>query len=140
MPPWSLAEVELVVADYFAMLADELAQRPYSKTMRRRQLAPLLDNRSDGAIEFKHANISAVLVNFGLPYIDGCKPRFNYQQLLEQVVLERIEGDADLVPRMTVSPVVQPEQAGAADFSDLDALLDDPPDGRLQAAARVAGG
>jgi hypothetical protein len=35
---------------------------------------------------------------------------------------------------------VQPEQAGAAAFSDLDALLDDPPDGRLQAAARVAGG
>jgi hypothetical protein len=63
-----------------------------------------------------------------LPYIPGYKPRFNYQRLLEQVVLQRLEGDADLLPRMTTSPVVRPDRAGDADFSDLDALLDDPPD------------
>ena len=33
-----------------------------------------LDGRSKGSIEFKHQNVSAVLVDMGLPYIDGYKP------------------------------------------------------------------
>ncbi len=103
---WSLTEVELGVADYFAMLADELARRPYSKTAHRERLRPLLAGRSDGSIEFKHANISAVLINYGQPYIDGYKPRFNYQSLLERVVLERLSLEPDLFDRARRSPLV----------------------------------
>ena len=58
---WSQEEVGLIVADYFTMLENELLHKEYSKAEHRRSLAPKLGGRSEGAIEFKHANISAVL-------------------------------------------------------------------------------
>lgn len=59
--PWSDEENDLIVADYFAMLVDDLAGRPYNKAEHRRALLPLLNERSEGSVEFKHQNISAVL-------------------------------------------------------------------------------
>ena len=85
---WSNIEVELIVADYFKMLSNELKGENYSKATHRRAILPLLTNRSDGSVEFKHQNISAVLVNFGQPYIRGYLPRFNYQKILEDKVIE----------------------------------------------------
>jgi len=85
---WSNSEVELIVADYFNMLSAELAGKTYSKADHRRNILPLLNNRSEGSIEFKHQNISAVLINLGQPYIKGYLPRFNYQNLLEEIVLD----------------------------------------------------
>jgi hypothetical protein len=125
---WSLAEVELVVADYFAMLADEPVRRPYNKTERRERLKGVLNNRSDGSIEFKRANISAVLINFHSPYIAGYKPRFNYQPLLEQVVLQQLEADPTLWRAAAASPVLEPAAPPATDFAELDALVEEPPE------------
>lgn len=85
---WSNIEVELIVADYFNMLSSELKGEPYSKTEHRRTIIPLLANRSEGSIEFKHQNISAVLINLGQPYIKGYLPRFNYQKSLEDKVID----------------------------------------------------
>ena len=85
---WSKNEVELIIADYFDMLSAELASKKYSKAEHRRNIIPLLNNRSEGSIEFKHQNISAVLVNLGQPYLKGYLPRFNYQIILEDVVLD----------------------------------------------------
>jgi len=109
---WFREEVEATVADYLAMLGAELAGVPYNKAMHRRELMKLLNNRSEQAIEFKHANISAVLIDLGFPYIAGYKPRSNYQQLLYDVVSDRLAenprllnvaaADADL-------PIVVPE-------------------------------
>ena len=109
---WSREEVEATVADYLAMLSAELAGVPYNKAVHRRELVKLLNNRSEQAIEFKHANISAVLIDLGFPYIAGYKPRSNYQQLLYDVVSDRLAenprllnvaaADADL-------PIVVPE-------------------------------
>ena len=65
----------------------------YSKSEHRKNLQKLLNNRSDGSIEFKHQNISAVLVNNCFPYIKGYKPRFNYQHLLEEKVLDYLDYD-----------------------------------------------
>lgn len=90
MEAWSNREVELVVSDYFQMLSNELSGIPYKKSEHRRMLAPLLNNRSDGSIEFKHQNISAVLIILGQPYIKGYLPRYNYQALLEEVVIDWI--------------------------------------------------
>lgn len=87
---WSRTEVELIVADYFNMLNLELSKKNYNKTAFRQALQPLLGNRSEGSIEFKHQNISAVLVSMGLPFIKGYKPRFNYQQMLEDVVARNL--------------------------------------------------
>ena len=53
--------------------------------------ARLLDGRSDGAIEYKHENISAVLIELGYPYIEGYKPRCNYQQLLFDAVSSKAQ-------------------------------------------------
>lgn len=85
---WSKIEVALIVADYFDMLIKELNGVPYIKADHRRQIMPLLKNRSEGSIEFKHQNISAILINLGKPYINGYLPRYNYQKLLEDEVLD----------------------------------------------------
>lgn len=94
---WSRQEVEATVAEYFAMLAKELAGQAYSKTEHRRHLQPLLEGRSEQSIEYKHANISAVLIELGFPYISGYKPRSNYQTLLFEVVSERLAGQRQLL-------------------------------------------
>jgi hypothetical protein len=86
--PWSRDEVDLIVADYFNMLKAELAGRPYSKAEHRRALQPLLGGRSESSIEFKHQNISAVLVGMGLPYIEGYKPAKNYQRAVLPQAIE----------------------------------------------------
>ncbi len=85
---WSKYEVELILNDYFRMLDMEIYGRSYKKSEFRKALRPALNNRSEGSIEFKHQNISAVLLKYKLPYIVGYKPRANYQALLEELVLE----------------------------------------------------
>ncbi len=90
---WSPEEVAATVADYFEMLDHELRGEPYSKRDHNRRLQEMLRGRSAGAIEFKHANISAVLIELGFPYLDGYKPRRNYQELLRDEVSARLEKD-----------------------------------------------
>src|SRR6185437_11096406 len=109
---WSREEVEATVADYLAMLSAELTGVPYNKAMHRRELMKLLNNRSEQAIEFKHANISAVLIDLGFPYIAGYKPRSNYQQLLYDVVSDRLAENPRLLnvaAADAVLPIVVPE-------------------------------
>lgn len=93
---WSPTEVAATVADYLVMLTDELCGRPYNKREHNRRLETLLAGRSAGAIEFKHQNISAVMIELGLPYIDGYKPRGNYQELLRTEVLKHLSGATDV--------------------------------------------
>lgn len=107
---WSPEEVQLTVADYFSMLHSELLGQPYSKTEHRRRLRPLLHGRSDGSVEFKHQNISAVLVHLGFPYIAGYKPRGNYQRLLMDAVEEYLAGQNLLQEDIGTSPVLNPSQ------------------------------
>lgn len=90
---WSPEEVAATVADYFVMLAHELRGESYSKREHNHRLQQQLHGRSAPAIEFKHSNISAVLIELGFPYIDGYKPRGNYQELLKEEVAARLEGD-----------------------------------------------
>jgi len=101
---WTDEENDLIVADYFAMLADDIAGRRYSKAEHRRSLLPLLNARSESAVEFKHQNISAVLKGLGEDWIPGYKPAFNFQMSLADAVdrwltahpawLTRLSGDA----------------------------------------------
>ncbi len=93
---WSIEEIEATVADYFDMLSAELRAQAYNKAAHRRKLLPLLRNRSEGAIERKHGNISAVLLELGFPYIEGYQPYGNYQQLLFDVVESRLDASSDL--------------------------------------------
>ena len=86
--PWSTIEIEATVAIYRQMLVAELSGQNYNKRELNRALMTRLNGRSAGAIEFKHANISAVLRDANCPYVDGYKPRSNYQQSLVEAVEE----------------------------------------------------
>src|SRR5437016_1651433 len=87
---WTRAEVEATVADYLHMLTQELAGQSYNKTEHRRALQRKLDNRPEGAIERKHQNISAILLELGCPWIPGYKPLSNYQRLLFEIVEQQV--------------------------------------------------
>lgn len=87
---WSRAECEAIVDDYLSMLAAECRNEPYSKAEHRRNLQERFVDRSEGSIEYKHQNISAVLIQAGHLYIPGYKPAWNYQSLLEDVILDRL--------------------------------------------------
>lgn len=97
--PWSDAENDLTVASYFAMLAEEVAGRRYNKAAYRRALLPLLQNRPEGAIEFKHQNISAVLKGLGEIWIQGYKPAFNFQMSLVDAVARWLARNAQWIRR-----------------------------------------
>ena len=83
--PWTDEENDLIVADYFAMLAADLAGNPYVKAEHNRRLRGRID-RSRPAIEFKHRNISAVLKGLGESWIAGYLPAFNIQSSLADAV------------------------------------------------------
>ena len=124
---WSRSEVEAIVDDYLSMLASELSGTPYNKTAHRNALKPLLANRSDQSVEFKHANISAALLDAGFPYINGYKPRFNYQLMLAEVINERLATAQDLKAIAAADadrPIAVPE------VDDILSILTRPPKGR----------
>lgn len=89
---WSEREIDLIVADYFDMLALELAGKEFVKAHRNAALQAAT-GRSKGSIEFKHQNISAVLLKLGLPWIIGYKPKANFQRTLVDGVERRLSLD-----------------------------------------------
>lgn len=82
---WTDRELDLIVADYFAMLNDEATGKPYSKAEHNRFLQLHID-RTEGSIEFKHQNISAVLLKLGLCRIVGYLPATNYQKAITPAI------------------------------------------------------
>jgi hypothetical protein len=116
--PWRREEVELIVADYLSMLLCELAGQPYNKSFHRRQLLARLPGRSAGSIEFKHCNISAVMIQIGCPYVKGYQPRYNFERrLLGEVVSEQVARHA-LLDDVALSAVERPAvKAVHQDFS-----------------------
>ncbi|MDD3926438.1 MAG: DUF3883 domain-containing protein [bacterium] len=121
---WSRYEIETVVSDYLLMLDKELRGELYSKTVHRRNLSGLLDNRSEGSIERKHQNISAVMIKLGYPYISGYKPLGNFQALLAEIVSEWVDGDQTLADSVS-SSVVAPAKVPSVE--DILARLEVPP-------------
>lgn len=108
---WSQTEVEATVADYLHMLCMELSGQNYNKSAHRKQLLEKLNGRSEGAIERKHQNISAILLENGWPYINGYKPLGNYQGMLKEIVETRLRIDQSLDQAAilaTASPATAP--------------------------------
>jgi len=100
---WQDDELEAIVADYFEMLADDLAGRPYVKA-RHSEALVAKTGRTRGSVEFKHENISAVLNELGLPWIPGYKPHSNYQKALLDTLdryLSRHPAILEPVPALT---------------------------------------
>jgi hypothetical protein len=72
------------------MLDQELRGLVFNKSEARRRLRAVLTGRSEGAIERKHQNISAILIELGFPYVSGYKPLSNYQRLLYEIARDRL--------------------------------------------------
>lgn len=125
---WSREEVEATVATYLRMLCLELARQRYNKADYKRKLLPLLNGRTPGAVEMKHQNISAILLELRMGYIPGYKPLFNYQSLLRDVVVSRIAENHELESLM-LQAVEQ--KAVVPDFTDVLAVRVDPPRARV---------
>lgn len=115
---WNKTEIELLLNDYFSMLAMELKQEKYNKSEFRRSLLENLPNRTKGAVEFKHQNVSAVLAMSGLPFIKGYVPLYNFQQILSDAVTNYLSLNKWLeVPfEHFVSQVVKETSVKSLDF------------------------
>lgn len=116
--------MEAIVADYFDMLTLQLTGQHYNKTEHRRRLQKLLNNRSDGSIERKHQNISAILIGLHCPWITGYKPLGNYQTLLLEIVEARLKQNS-VFDQAALAAVQMP--AAVPKLSDFSGLMVDPP-------------
>lgn len=121
---WSRDEVEAAVSDYLHMLTLELSGQAYNKSEHRRNLQTRLRGRSEGSVERKHQNISAVLIDLGCPYISGYKPLSNYQTILFDVVQDRLSQD-QLFDRSAISAAEQP--AVMPLVQDFNLVIESPP-------------
>lgn len=131
---WTVEEVEATVDDYLSMLKSELAGRNFNKTEHRRRLFPRLRGRTEPSIELKHANISAVLIELGFPYISGYKPRGNYQRLLREVIQNRLAKDRAIQQLAAVDAISLPP---IPEVSDILKVVTQPPKPTKGSAART---
>ncbi len=91
--PWTDLENDQIVSAYFRL--NNLIKREganLSKFIRAFKQNNQF-SRSERAIEMKFQNISAVLDEINVPYIDSYKPLSNYQSTLRLKVLEKISKD-----------------------------------------------
>jgi hypothetical protein len=129
---WTEAEVEATVDDYLGMLVTEAAGLDYSKADHRRALITRLNpGRTESAIEFKHQNISAAMINLGLPYIRGYLPRGNYQAALATEIQRRVEADPSLLTQ------IMPDKSQSNTGGQLQLADAPPPRARTRAGRHV---
>lgn len=137
--PWTDAENDLIVADYFAMLADDIAGRPYKKAKHRQALLPLLNNRSDGSVEFKHQNISAVLKGLGEDWIPGYRPAFNFQMSLVDAVVRWLTRNPTWFGRLpNFGPTTGLQEAAPIWIGPPPTLSNQPPPQELEQMLHIA--
>lgn len=85
------------------MLADDTAGRPNNKADHNHDLLAGA-GRSRTSIEYKHQNVSAVLVAMGEVWIAGYKPAFNFQMSLAEAVARRLARNPAWVERAPEPP------------------------------------
>ncbi len=121
---WSEKEVRAIVDDYFDMLLLELKGHTYKKSIHRNELLKSIQ-RSAGSIEYKHQNISAVLLELGMPYISGYKPARNYQRkVLPDIILDYLIANPHMDSTMRLD--VDAEAETPTVQSILDAFVEPP--------------
>ncbi|MDR7333429.1 DUF3883 domain-containing protein [Roseateles asaccharophilus] len=128
---WSSEEVAATVADYLSMLLAELSGQAVNKSAHRRALLSKLDGRTEAAIEFKHGNISAAMLELGLPYIKGYQPRANFQR---DALLREIE--AQVIGHQRLDAVVMESarrEAVELERDDFISVKEAPPETSLEA-------
>lgn len=129
--PWSRREVDAIVRVHLRMLRMQLmGQRP-NKTEHNRLLAEELPVRNAASIEYKHRNISAVLMDAGYPTLVGYKPLPNVQALLYEAVAEAVSLD----PVLDEAALIQVETPAETPLlPDLASFVVNPPKPKPMAA------
>ena len=125
---WSDGEIHAIVDDYFDMLRHELAGLSYNKSEHRRTLKKTI-SRSDGSIERKHMNISAVMDVLGLPYINGYQPYRHYQRALFEAVETQLHRNRELYSSLTGEDVA-PKRPSGEPLSESSLEFDEAPPSR----------
>lgn len=124
---WNWLECEFVVDLYFKMLEMQVSNQSFVKTHLYSELMPSLNNRNIKSVESKCQNVSAILVQYGYPYVTGLKPRWNYQKQLERVVLSRLTGQSNQIENLLQKNLTVPENNDVS--IEWDKVLDsDPPE------------
>lgn len=108
--PWCDDELDAIIADYFAMLAADLAGEPYVKSKHSAALMVQI-GRTHRSVEFKHQNISAVLDELGLPWIPGYMPKRNYQNAIFDAIDRYLSEHPRIVEPIEPSQAVVPESS-----------------------------
>jgi len=106
---WSDDELDAILTDYFSMLAEDLAGKPYVKSHHSAALMAQI-GRTHRAVEFKHQNISAVLEELGLPWIPGYKPKRNYQNAIFDAIDRYLTQHPEALrplPKIPQTPAVE---------------------------------
>ena len=127
--PWSRAECEAIVADYIDMLSRECRGESFNKSQHRRVLQKQLQNRSKKSIEFKHQNISAILLEEGHIYIRGYRPAKNYQRLLRKVVVDSLVAEGNNL--IDQENKLNQERGKLFDGSSFEEVLVEPPEKKI---------
>jgi hypothetical protein len=104
---WTDEQNDVVVADYFTMLASDIAGHIYSKAEHNRLLQDVI-GRPRGSIEYKHQNISAALKGLGEAWIPGYKPAFNFQASLVDAVIRWLDRHPDWLTQAAQAGIVSP--------------------------------
>jgi hypothetical protein len=120
---WDKSSVRLVVDSYFQCRALDLQRKSFVKSHVYRDLAGQI-GRTEKSVELKFQNVSAILDELGMEWITGLAPRWNYQNLLFEVIGEKL----DTITRCDAySPQVGYSQGlneAQAIFQHPDSLLD----------------
>lgn len=106
---WNDAELEAAVRGYAEMLSAEKSGRPYNKAEMNKQLrdGPLA-TRSKGSVEYRMQNISAVLDELGLPWIQGYKPAKNVGSA--GVKIRHLFEALNVIHESDLKPTADPEE------------------------------
>ncbi len=125
---WTDVENDIIVADYFAMLGEELAGRHYVKAAHRRAVVGQT-GRSEPSVERKYMNVSAVLMKLGLPRIRGYAPNDHAQFRGLAAAIERhLALSPSTLEPVISKPVVIPGGDPFVDPPPLRARPDDVPE------------
>lgn len=133
---WTADEAAVLVGSYFLMLAEERAGRDYNKSEYRRSVIAAI-GRKPGSIERKLQNVSAVLDEIGIPWIQGYKPLPHYQDALVAVVEQQLLRHPELFEAAAAGPL------RVRDENDIlvapPPLLNSDPESRPAAIRRLVG-
>ncbi len=114
---WTDEEFAAAVAAYLEMLDAHQAGRPFTKAeFRRRLIEGPLSNRSEGSLEYRMQNISAILELQGRPYLPGYVPAGNVGARGTRVISGLLESALEPDDTASAPDERRPKPLGARVF------------------------